>query len=118
MYADFKDQKLYFKKEETHFKGYTDRIPEPGKPITFEKNKWYPMKISVKNIADEKVQIKGDFNGTRISMVDDGTLVKTDSKTGKKEEKGPPFREEGSCCFIRTNAPNNVKYRNVIMRQI
>ena len=117
LYADFKDQKLYFKKEETHLKKYTDRIPEPGKPITFEKNKWYPMKISVKNIADEKVQIKGDFNGTRISMVDDGTLVKT-HKNGKKEEKGPPFREEGSCCFIRTNAPNNVKYRNVIMRQI
>ena len=52
-----------------------------------------------------QVQIQGEFNNTVITQIDTGQL------------KGPAFTGEGKNCFIRTNKPNGVKYRNVSINQ-
>jgi hypothetical protein len=109
LYISFKEKKMYFKKEETHVLGYSPRLQEEA--ITFEKGIWYKMRIAVIN-EDDKVKILGYFGkagetvGTGISVTDDGSL------------KGAPFTGVGKWCFIRTNKPNGVKYRNVSIRSI
>jgi hypothetical protein len=118
LYANFKgdgednEQKLYFKKEIYHDL-YSSRLKE--KKINFEKNKWYPFRISVKN-DDDNVDIEGEFNGVKISLVDDGKI-----KCGNDNdtiENTRPFTDAARWCFIRTNRPENVKYRNVIIKKI
>lgn len=73
------------------------------------------MKISIKNIANGNVQIDGEFNGTKISVIDDGTLT-----NGSGVVQGPPFTGTGKWCFIRTNRPSaeGVKYRNARIKQL
>ena len=104
LYVNFKEQKMYFKKEETHVLGYSSRLRETD--IIFEKGKWHKMKISMKNMLNGNVSIVGEFNGTVISVIDDGTL------------KGPPYTGEGKWAFIRTNKPNGVSYKNVLIQAI
>lgn len=100
LYCNFKDQKMYFKKEQTHELGYSPRLKE--KDINFDKGKWHKMVIKVWNDENnEEVLIEGQFDDKIIYAEDKGDL------------KGEPYTDEGKWCFIRTNKPDGVKYRNV-----
>jgi hypothetical protein len=103
LYVSMKDQEMYFKKEQTHVLGYSPRLQ--AVPVKFEKGKWYKMLIRVEN-TEGGVLVVGEFDGNRITQYDSGQL------------KGEPYTFEGKWCFVRTNKPDGVKYRNVVVREI
>jgi hypothetical protein len=95
---------MYFKKEETHIKGYSPRLE--SKSINFTGKEWHKASISVYNVGSA-VKLEGFFDGKQvITYMDVGGI------------KGEPYTDEGKWCFIRTNAPDKVSYRNAKMTQI
>ena len=89
LYLNFKDKKIYFKKEQTHMLGYSPRLNE--KPIPFTADTWHSAPIQVVDI-DKKVKLTGYFDGKQVNdWTDDGSI------------KGPAFQGIGKWCFIRTN---------------
>jgi hypothetical protein len=104
LYVNFAEQKMYFKKEETHVLGYSPRLAETS--INFDKNRWHKMSMRVMNTPDGNVSIQGVFDDRTIVELDQGQL------------KGKPFIDTAKWCFIRTNKPDDVRYRNVEVKEI
>jgi hypothetical protein len=59
-----------------------------------------------------KVEIQGEFNEQNITLTDSGQI-----KCGDVSNTAP-YLDVGKWCFIRTNLPNDVRYRNVAIMQI
>lgn len=101
LYANMKDQKLYFKCEETHEKGYSPRLVEEA--IKFTPNEWHKLMMVATNEGNN-VYLDGMFDDVEIEKV--------------ITEKRFAYQGEGKCCFIRTNKPDGVKYRNITIEEI
>jgi hypothetical protein len=69
-------------------------------------------KIRVKNGTAGEVEIQGEFNEQNITLTDSGQI-----KCGDVSNTAP-YLDVGKWCFIRTNSPSDVRYRNVAIMQI
>ena len=69
-------------------------------------------KERVKNGTAGEVEIQGEFNEQNITLTDSGQI-----KCGDVSNTAP-YLDVGKWCFIRTNSPNYVRYRNVAIMQI
>jgi hypothetical protein len=101
LYCNMKDNKVYFKCEETHEKGYSPRLGE--KTINFTKDAWHKMVMRATNDGGSVV-LEGKFDDVSIRQ--------------RVTEDRFIYQGEGKWCFIRTNDPNGVKYRNVQIKAI
>jgi hypothetical protein len=110
LYLNYDDQEMYFKKELTHELGYSSRLV--SKSIRFQRRRWVNAKIRVKNGTAGEVEIQGEFNEQNITLTDSGQI-----KCGDVSNTAP-YLDVGKWCFIRTNSPSDVRYRNVSIMQI
>ncbi len=109
-YLNFENKEAYFKKEQTHKIGYSSRLD--SHPIDFQPGKWYLAEIYVLNDG-KNVKLEGYFDGFPINdFLDDGKI-----KCGDQENT-PPYIDAGKWCFLRTNRPDDVRYRNVKVEPI
>jgi hypothetical protein len=119
LYIDVDDQEIFFKKEQTHQIGYSERLA--SKKATIPRNEWFKATVRVTNIEEGKVKIVATVNGTTTELTDSGQIT---CKNDNEEMKNtPPFTGTGKSCFLRTNSTSenssvDIKYRNVVIKPI
>ena len=116
-YVDITQKKMFFKKEWTHERGYSDRLGTVDVPV--EAGKWFKARVRITNAEDGKVKVEGWFNDTvTTSFIDEGQIECGNDNFPK--QKYPPFTDIGRSCFFRINGPGTkenpksvkVRYRN------
>jgi hypothetical protein len=122
LYLNFKEKKMYFKKEIAHEnkfdktqpQGYSSRLNDVA--INFTGKEWHKASIEIRNLNNGSISIIGKFDNTQTKLIDNGTI-----QCGNDNGTYPntrPFTERGKWCFFRTNDPleigtkPGVYYRN------
>ena len=109
---------MFFKKEQAHNIGYSERLAEVAIPDFVPQN-WIKARVRITNTPDNKVKMEAWFNDKEYtSHIDDGQIACGDSK-----RKDPPFTGIGKSCFFRVNGDKDkanvkVRYRNASITSI
>jgi hypothetical protein len=116
-----KKAKMFFKKEETHEQGYSERLATVD--IPYKKDEWFKARVRITNIENGKVKMQAWFNDiVTTSYIDEGQ-IECGNETHPMR-KAPPFTGIGESCFLRVNSTGTkenpksakVKYRNIKIR--
>ena len=124
LYIDVTQKKMFFKKEETHEQGYSERLATVDVP--YKDGEWFKARARITNIEDGKVKMQGWFNDTvTTSYIDKGQIECGNEKHPKR--KAPPFTGTGESCFFRVNSDESdgkdktsvkVRYKNATIRKV
>jgi hypothetical protein len=110
LFIDVEEKRMFFKKEQTHKIGYSDRLASVDVP--YNAGEWFKARVRITNIAGGKVKCKAWFNDrTSTTLIDSGQI------TCGGQTNTAPFTGFGESCFFRVNSNGTninvkVKYRN------
>jgi hypothetical protein len=111
---------MFFKKEQAHNIGYSERLAEVPIP-DFVPKKWFKARVRITNTPDNKVKMEAWFNEKDYtSFTDEGQI--SCGKNGVNRTD-PPFTGIGKSCFFRVNGDKDkanvkVKYRNASISSV
>lgn len=120
LYIDVTQKKMFFKKEQTHVIGYSERLATVDVP--YKAGEWFKARVRITNIEGNKVKLEGFFNDTTSTEFIDSGQIECGNDTHPKQ-KYPPFTGIGESCFLRVNSNGtkinvNVKYRNAVIKKV
>jgi hypothetical protein len=99
MYIDVtpgKQAKMFFKKEETHEQGYSERLATIDVP--YKAGEWFKARVRISNIGNGNVQMEAWFNTAHTSYIDQ-CQIECGNETHPKR-KAPPFTGIREACFF------------------
>jgi hypothetical protein len=111
--VDYPSQTMYFRKEATHIKGYSNCLAATS--VVFLPKVWNTVQFDVvNNEADSGTpMLHGVLNNTyEIEYEDKGTI-----KCGF-DENTPPFVKKGKWCFLKSLNADDLQYKDVSIEDL